>query len=368
METRLLARLLDAARTVGPVAAVTATAAVSSKLAAGDQVRAEVAARLADGSLRVLIAGKPLVLKLPLDLKVGDSVQLRVLAAEPQLKLVLDATQNAAGPRGEVSGAGRLLGTLAGTVAGAPPRQALPIVDKPTAEPAQLTGPLARAIERSGLFYESHQARWVDGDYALERLREEPQAAARLPRFTRPPAPTPASGDSPQAAAAAAPAQLKALAAPLAEATTVEHQPQAATPAALRETRGEESQPEIVARETLPIVRQQLEALETRHLGWLGEIWPGQNMRWEISQEGGDGASAGEARDWSTCFDLNLPALGEVGAALALSPRGLRIALSAHDQATVAAMRGALADLEQALAATGIALSAIQVKHNDAAV
>ena len=40
---------------------------------------------------------------------------------------------------------------------------------------AELSASLQKAIIQSGLFYESHQAQWINGKNTLENLQQEPQ-------------------------------------------------------------------------------------------------------------------------------------------------------------------------------------------------
>ena len=77
IETRLLARLLATARTVTALGAVPATREVGAEQS--ELVRAQVTARLADGTFRVLVDGRSVKLALPADVKPGDVVELRVV-------------------------------------------------------------------------------------------------------------------------------------------------------------------------------------------------------------------------------------------------------------------------------------------------
>lgn len=355
MDTRLVGRIVDAARSVNPLLAVSAAALDLRQPPANGSVRAQVAARLADGTFRVLIDGKALKLALPDNIKAGDVLQLRVVGRGS------DPGGASAGAGKGVSAAGHLVADLAKQPTTAPPRQTLPVVDAPPDDPDSLAAPLARAVERSGLFYESHQARWVNGEFPLERLLEEPQTQAGKP-------PNAPLATSPNASGplddVAAPTPPLVAARPL-EAEAVD----AKKPTHVLEHREVESKPvdkggELVARETMPIVRQQLETLETRHFTWLGEIWPGQPMRWQIGEESNqDGHLASAEREWDSRFALDLPALGNVGAELALVGNRLRIRLSAQDEATVALMRDHGSELTQALEAVGIAALSFEIQH-----
>jgi hypothetical protein len=365
MDARLVGRVLDAMRTVNPAPAVSASKLDLDQPPAAGSVRVQVAARLADGTFRVLIDGKALKLALPADIKAGDVLQLRVADGEAAAAL---AQGSASGIPGKgLSDAGQLVANLVTHAPAAPTRQTEPVLAVPPEHPADLPEPLARAVERSGLFYESHQARWVNGDYPLASLLREPQAQAGRPEAAKPeamplesaaePAPAPASGT---AAAAAAADEAEAGGDP---------KPLVAAEAADTDPRIADKGSELVARETLAIVRQQLDTLETRHLTWLGELWPGQTMRWTIGEDAGaQHDSHDPAREWNSRFTLDLPALGSIGAELVLAGNRLRIRVSAADAATVALMRAAGPQLGHALEAAGIEPAAFEVQHREPAV
>lgn len=353
MDNNLLVRLAGLRRTIGPVAPVTAAVFDTTQLRAGDVFRAMVLARLADGTYRVSIDSATARLALPGDFQPGDSVELRAVARRGTLRL--EVMEPPHGAEARVSGAGRLVAALLRDAPHAAPAQTNAIVDAATGEPAQLAGPLERAVERSGLFYESHQARWVKGDYPLELLREEPQArqsrAPQTPDAAVPRAPNtpPGSTGHPETAS-------------VADETSY---PTSNNPAgaAVAPARAEERQTELVARDMLPLVRQQLEALESRQLVWLGEIWPGQPLKWEIADQGHSGEPGGDAPAWTTRLALQLPGLGDVGAELKLSSRGLLVGLSAASDATHASLTQGIPDLASRLRDAGIDVLHIKVEH-----
>jgi len=83
---------------------------------------------------------------------------------------------------------------------------------------ATLSNALAKLVDQSGLFYESHLAQWVSGQRPLASLLQEPQAALRAPTQGNP---QPQAQGSPQPAASApAPAALLPYAGPAAPSTT----------------------------------------------------------------------------------------------------------------------------------------------------
>lgn len=356
IETRLLARLLATAR------AVTPPGAAPPALELGDEhaelVRAQVTAQLADGSFRVLVEGRPegqsFRAALPLDTKPGDVVAIRVAG-------------HAAGGEGEAVGlrspaaalshAGRLISALLSTAPATPTSPAQPLLASPSTVAAKLVEPLARAVERSGLFYESHQARWANGDYPLERLLQEPQNAPS-PTGSRAVTQT-AARPSPNAAEPAAGSALTSLVA--AKDTLVPSSPaRTASPA-------DEAPVRALAPETVALMRQQLEALDGRHITWLGEIWPGQQLHWEIEADDSSRHSQGAEPGWKTRFSLELPMLGEIGAEMTLAGSGVRLHLHVRTDEAAALMRAAGVELTQALLAAGVAPVFLAVSRDEPA-
>jgi hypothetical protein len=258
---------------------------------------------------------------------------------------------------GALSATGRLISALLSEQPGPPQPQAKPILPLPPIVPGELPEPLARAVETSGMFYESHQARWVQGDYPLERLLQEPQAQLRA--FA-------SAGEAGRTAPAAPQAQASIEPALPAEADgTAGEAPAAGSPAPqLRTT--DDSQP--VAREALALVRNQLETLESRQLTWLGEIWPGQPMRWQIeADDSRDGDENDTRPGWNTRLSLALPQLGEVDADIAIGALGVRLSLKARTPHVARLMRESAPGLVQALTAAGMAPVQIKVSCDEPA-
>lgn len=384
MQTSLLARLLAVARTVTPLAPVSAATLALDRLAPGQSIRAEVTARLDEGAFRVAAGDQPIKLSLPPGVKVGDVITLRLVAREPRLQFEIDLEPAQVQPR--LSGTGRLIGRiLNGPTDARPP--ANPVTATPVADAARLRAPLARAIEASGLFYESHQARWIDGEFPLELLREEPQARfgraqatpGRKPPTLQGDAPEPLDDRAPDAAPARPersgpggrqPGTPQAAPGPSVALITADGgEPIDITPAylpsapAARATPAEDGAQSAVLREILPIVRQQLEAIETRQIVWQGELWPGQSMRWEIGEDEPEAREPQAPRQWHTRLALRLPALGGIDARLTLGPDGVRVAVKAEDRDSAEALRAHAAQLSQALAAAGLDVAALEVRH-----
>jgi hypothetical protein len=179
-----------------------------------------------------------------------------------------------------------------------------PIMQGPPRDTAALAHVLKLAISESGLFYESHQAQWVAGQRPLEDLMREPQAPLK-----------PAS--------------------------------------------------EPVHPQTIGVVRQQLETLDTRQLVWQGHVWPDQTMEWRIEEDRSGGRSIEELPVWRTSLRLKLPRLGDVTALLAIQGDEVRVAFRELASDTRSEVRNAQVALRDAFATAGLALVELKVDANE---
>ena len=382
-----------------PVLPVQKLTDVLSNLIPGQRVLAEVQAMLPNGTYRAIVAQRDVTLALPFSAKAGDSLELEVLDSDGKITLAFVANrttgqQAAAQPRESVpttlSQAGRLISDLLGNVEGggakaapAPLNGNQPLL-KSAPEAAQLAPILKEALGKSGVFYEAHQARWVAGQLPIEALRQEPQGktAPILPPLP-PPAPPPSSPAMPtNQAPLAATLEARNVDAIADDVTpnVVQGQKQstpvpeprnsegtvAATP---NPTRGEQpvaQQGLAIPRELTPIVQQQLDALATQNYAWQGQVWPGQKLWWEISENSEQsGSQNGEpSQRWQTRLKLDLPALGGIEATLRLQPGGrVEIQMRADSASSEARLRDNGEALIKRFAASGLELTQLLVQH-----
>lgn len=353
LENRLLARLLATARTVTALEAISAVREAGAE--SGHLLRARVGAQFADGTFRVLVDGKPMRLALPAGTRPGDTITLRAGTGNPAAG-VLDAPSGAAG---NLSATGRLIAHLLGSAPQAVPPPSRPVLERPPSAAADLPQALARAVADSGLFYESHQARWVEGGYPLEQLRQEPQARLARGRAGA------ASEADPQSSAKA-PAHADVV-------DELRQSSEAPREGALsRASVAQPSSPQFGAalpEQALPaeqaaLVRQQLEILAGRQVAWAGELWPGQPARWEIETEQREAPDESGPRQWTTTLALEMPALGAIGARLTFDTTGVRIGLSVQDEQSLRRVRAALPQLAAALADAGMTNARIEATQH----
>ena len=329
----------------------------------GQRIMAEIQAMLPNGTYRAVVAQRDVTLALPFSAKPGDTLELEVTESDGKLTLafVTNRSDAAAGKAAadsastSLSPAGKLIGNLmAGIEAdgkrapAAPLNGSAPLVEAMPKTAADLAPVLKQAVTQSGLFYEAHQARWVAGDLPTEALRQEPQGKYPVVHMAGAGAEQVAAkmGNAPETAG-----QLGQLG--LAQAAQQDMTTNSPVP-----------------RDLAGLVQQQLDGLASQNFAWQGQIWPGQQMRWEIGKDLDDSRS-GEGEDaqrWQTRLKLSLPLLGDIDVALNLRPGGqVGIALTAQSEASEARLREESKVLRTQFEAAGLNLTELQVAHGQAA-
>jgi len=178
-----------------------------------------------------------------------------------------------------------------------------PLLPGAGADASQIAAALQDGMAKSGLFYESHVAEWAQGSRALAELAAEPQAQGRMPS-------------------------------PLDPATA-------------------------------QFINLQLSAHEQARVAWQGQLWPGQDLHWEIERdapEGGNGRDGDDvAASWHSRLRLRFGQLGEVAAQVVLSGGQLHIRLDAASEEAGGRLQAGRARLEQALDAAGTPLTTLAI-------
>jgi hypothetical protein len=121
-------------------------------------------------------------------------------------------------------------------------------------------------------------------------------------------------------------------------------------------------------RDLVPIVQQQLDALSTQNYAWQGQIWPGQQMQWEIGENPDNGRSAeNEAiARWQTRLKLALPMLGGIDAILRLNPAGeVSVTVTADSASSEVRLRESASALSRQMETAGLKLTQILVEHGE---
>ena len=326
-----------------------------AKLEPGQQFQASVVEKISEAMFKVQVAGQTLQMRLPGNIQIGDTIRLQVISTQPRITFSMVASTNPLSTPEQIGSAARMLSNLAERPLERPIIQQLGNKAVWQAEQANpdtrlLAGALRESLGKSGLFYESHQAQWIRGERSTNQLLEEPQNV--LTGKSLPPS------ASNQQAAPSFPGFQKTQE-PL-RGTDMPAFDSGSKQAA--STSSDVALP--VAKELLHLVQQQLHTLENHHLVWLGQIWPGQQMQWEIQGEPEHQARQQDERQWSTEIELALPRLGDVHARLVFAESGLRLTLHAADSTTVELFNRALPALKDTLAGADIPLLAAVVEKS----
>lgn len=369
-----------------------AASEISDKLAglvAGQKVVAEIQGMLPNGTYRAVIAQRNVTLALPFAAKSGDSLELLVTESDGKLALAVtsapdSATKTAAeSASATLSRTGQLISDLfadakAARGAATPLNEGQPLTQTPPTSAQALLPSLKQAIEQSGMFYESHQAEWVEGRLPQQELLKEPQgrlsstdallqngnaatgtaaeAQAKTAAGTLAGSPTP-PGAAPANAGESAATTLSSTGGPSANIATAQSAANTASSASTPSS----PPAQIVSPSLQPIVQQQLEALASQHFVWQGQVWPGQTMRWEIDEDASN--KTAEADDtptaWSTRLHLVLPSLGEIDARIRLQGNQLMLTMAADSDATRDRLRTGSTALRSQLDQAGLALASM---------
>ena len=120
-----------------------------------------------------------------------------------------------------------------------------------------------------------------------------------------------------------------------------------------------------IPRDLTPIVQQQLDGLANQNFAWQGQVWPGQQMQWEIGENSANPRGEnGEAVQWQTRLKLSLPMLGGIDAVLQLRPDGeIGIKISADSEATTTRLRNSMNELREQFESAGLNLTQLSMQH-----
>src|SRR5574343_655466 len=329
---------------------------VLSDLQPGQRILAEIQGQLPNGIYRAIVAQRDITLALPFSAKTGDTLELEVVDNDGKIALAFVANRTSGkdqAPQTEsvaatLSKTGKLIGNLIGNISEpgqraspAPLNGNLPLVDGQSLSGPDLAPTLKNALTQSGVFYEAHQARWAAGEMATDALRQEPQGKML-----------------PHAVASTSPSFLtKPVDADTASVTTNSNSPHVEI--------GTNNSGTTIPREILPIVQQQLDALATQTYAWQGQIWPGQQMHWEVSENPErQNEVAGAESSWQTRLHLTLPSLGGIDASLRILPGGqVELSLTTASPETEFRLREQVNELRRQFETSGLTLTQAQVQH-----
>lgn len=341
---------------------------VLSELVPGQRLQAEIMALLPNGTYRAVIAQRDVTLALPFSAKPGDALELEVVESDGKLTLAFVANRGAGGQQAganeavstTLSRTGQLIGDLLGNIDEGGKKSAplalngnQPLVEEFPKSGAELAPILKQALSQSGMFYEAHQARWVEGNLPTAALLQEPQGKL--------------SAQARHDAAALTPGNLNPQATEAGRETGAPANTANADAALAQKNPAQNP----VSPDLAPLVRHQLDALANQTFVWQGQVWPGQQMHWEIQEEPDGRRQASDdapPEQWQTRLRLNLPSLGGIDAVMRLRPGGaIDIAVATDSENSRQALAAAGESLRQQLESAGLSLSAMTIRHDETA-
>jgi hypothetical protein len=302
-----------------------------NNLRVGQLLTGLVKSQANNGVSHVEIDGQTVAMRLPNPVAIGDTLRLRFSGHMPQPVFMLETPETATSDAPQLSKTARMLSDIMQRVPERTPptlTPTVPLLGQPSAVPAELALALRTALVRSGLFYESHLANWVAGRDSLDGLMKEPQNR--------------------QAA----------------EAT------RASTALALADNQvGAEQKPASFMN---TLLSQQLQVLESPNFIWRGELWPGQTLEWQLSQDAEQAANdptaspiPDEDAGWESSLKLTLPKLGTLNVHIKLDAQQAFSIRVVPDQAdTAPLLQNNQARLVEQLAEAGCTLQSLTVQHD----
>jgi hypothetical protein len=206
---------------------------------------------------------------------------------------------------------------------------------------------LQQGLRDSGLFYESHLARWFGGEYPLESLLREPQG--QLSRLKQPiPPQMPLSPQTEELARAT----LKTGSMEIMEAMV-----KRAGTSQLHEG--------VADQRILPVLHEQLTALQNNQVLFRGDLFPGQRMEWSVNERDAHrNKQGGQERSWDTTLQINLPKLGAVSAKLKLDGTRVSVEFRTGESTSAEVLKAGRAGLAEQLEAAGLKPGEIGIHHD----
>ncbi len=325
----------------------TDTTKLALKLTPGLKIQATVLAQVGAGLFNVKISGQAIQMRLPNNVRSGEIIKLEVVTTRPRVTFNMVPSTNPLSNPEKISATARILSNLAEL-----PEEMQTVhqlgstavwhSEQPVPDAKLLATELRAALGKTGLFYESHQAQWVQGKRNIDQLLDEPQnlltgknRSSFLSQHTS--LKSGEYGNTNQE-------NLHSVFSPSSE----------SNPDHFSTTDKNNSLP--VTKELLNLVQQQLHTLDHHQLTWTGQIWPEQNMQWMIQGEPEHHDGNENERQWSTEIEMTLPQLGDISAGLLFTTGGLRLTLHAVDGKTIDKLNRSLPQLSNALTDANIKL------------
>lgn len=341
-----------------------------TQITIGKELQALVDGMLDDGTFLVKIADTTARMALPQGTRIGDVLSMVFIAKEPRPTFLL--TQQGGSAPATLSGAARLIGQALhsaeqqGKPAAVEARQ--PLLAAPSSDPQRFAEALQDGLDHSGLFYESHLHEWVKGTRSLSDLSREPQAWQTNRPQDKPELPRqPSSANAVQIAA-----QMRESGGAGEKLALLMRDVQMIVPSTVRTDADVLARTDMMAPaldpEAARMIGLQLNTLETQQVRWHGELWPGQPMEWEVSEDAPERSPAGiQEPVWNSKVRFELPHLGGVSASIRLVGNSVQVHVEAADDAAVECLRRHGPGLTERIEASGASLDSFLVKRDEQA-
>jgi hypothetical protein len=327
-----------------------------TQIAIGREVQATVDSALDNGTYLVKLADTTARMALPVGTRVGDTLRMVFLAREPRPTFLLN--QQGGSAPASLSTTGRLIAQLLesaqqqGSTTAVTART--PLMNAPGLDPQRLAAAMQQGLSNSGLFYESHLQEWISGSRTLADLAREPQAQLAGP-----------DGRTAETASQkASPQDVTTRQAMLARDGQFQTSNPSRTDADLL-TSGQSPLPTIDP-EAARIVHSQLNTLEQHQVRWQGELWPGQQMEWEVSEDTPEHTPAGLQNPvWNSEVRFELPHLGSVAASIRLVGDSVQVRVEVDSDSAAESLREHGGKLAERIEISGASLDAFLVKRDE---
>ncbi|KRB93315.1 flagellar hook-length control protein FliK [Noviherbaspirillum sp. Root189] len=327
-----------------------------TQIAIGREVQATVDSVLDDGTYLVKLADTAARMALPVGTRVGDTLQMVFLAREPRPTFLLN--QQGGSAPASLSTTGRLIAQLLESAQqqGSPTAVTArtPLLNAPGLDPQRLAAAMQEGLSNSGLFYESHLREWISGSRTLADLAREPQAQL-------------AGADGETAESASQKTSL---------ADSATRQTMLVRDSQLQIANSARTDADLMTSSQLPlptldpeaarIVHSQLNTLEQHQVRWQGELWPGQQMEWEVSEDTPEHTPAGVQNPvWNSEVRFELPHLGNVAASIRLVGDSVQVRVEVDSDSTAEFLRQHGGKLAERIEISGASLDALLVKRDE---
>ena len=314
----------------------------------GQQLKGEVLTALGGGRFTVQVADQLFEFAMPKGIRRGDMVNLFFITEEPQSTFLITRFGKQGDSR--VSDTGRWLSGFLGAAAEQlTPQAAIGILrtllSSPPTDASMVGRMLQQGLRESGLFYESHLARWFGGEFRLNDILKEPQGKLS-PRLSH--------------------TVVQQTGLPFEELAGISLK--AASPevmeAAFKKAGSSMFHEGYADQRTLPIVSEQLSTLQNGQHVFRGDLFPGQPLQWTVTErEARRNRSGGRERTWETRVDIDLPRLGPVAVRLVLDGSSVSLDIKADSSSVASHLDAGRARLTEQLEAVGLIPADVNISH-----